>query len=143
MKPCLSTIAMADMRRERGEPLLLAEWSEAVLLHGHVHDTHSARILSYTARPLAEKTSLNSAGVGTLEEFLFERYSAFTTCWGLQRRFRVWHPPWQHAHIEATIHEDSLLGLTGVWHQEATFIGAHFAPGFKDVWMGRPRFLRN
>jgi uncharacterized protein YqjF (DUF2071 family) len=115
-----STIAREAMRRERWEPLLLADWSNA-------------------ERP--PTTHLIRASGGTLEEFLFERYSAFTMWHGLRRRFRVWHPPWKFASFEATVSHDSLLEETGSWHREARFVGAHFAPGFSDVWMGRPRLI--
>ena len=107
---------------------------------GCVQDRASGYKLRYHAEPVRELAP-DTAEAGTLTEFLLERYNAFTTFVGLRRRFRVWHPAWLHQAIEAVIEDDSLLSRTGEWHREARFFGAHFAPGFKDIWMGRPRFV--
>ena len=107
-------------------------------LTGCVTDTASGCALRYSAQPVVPET-LDTAESGSLTEFLLERYTAFTSFLGLHRRFRVWHPAWRHMAVNATIHENSLSARTGDWHCAARFIGAHYAPGFKDIWMGRPR----
>ncbi len=110
-------------------------------LRGYVADCASGRTLRYEA----DITSApHVCDEGTLEEFLIERYTAFTTFLGLKRCFHVWHPPWRIASLDARILDDSLLRCTGDWAQQARFVSAHVAGGFDDVWMGRPRFvLRN
>ena len=113
---------------------------QATGFEGCVTDSASGARFHYSAEGTLP-ADLTTAEAGTLTEFLVERYSAFTTFLGLRRRFRVWHPAWLHQPIKAVIHDDSLLARTGDWHRSAQFVGAHFAPGFKDIWMGRPRFI--
>lgn len=75
---------------------------------------------------------------GSLEEFLLERYTAFTWRRSIRRRFRVWHEPWALTPIEATIEEAGLLAASGPWHAGSRIVAAHASPGVKDVWIGRP-----
>ncbi|TLD72615.1 DUF2071 domain-containing protein [Phragmitibacter flavus] len=76
---------------------------------------------------------------GSLHEFLLERYTAFTHSFGIDRLFRVWHPPWQHAPAAICLRENTLMDLEGHWTQHAGFVGATYSPGFDEVWMSRPR----
>lgn len=76
--------------------------------------------------------------VGSRDAFLMERYSAFTHWRGYRRRFRVWHTPWLQAPIDLQLEDDDLLDSTGCWYRHATFIDAHYTPGVRKVWMGRP-----
>jgi len=78
---------------------------------------------------------------GSLDEFLLERYTAYTQWSSLRRFFRVWHPPWPVAPITASIDDASLLDQTGTWPRAAHLIAAHYSPGIADVWMGPPQFL--
>jgi uncharacterized protein YqjF (DUF2071 family) len=78
---------------------------------------------------------------GSLDEFLLERYTAFTYWRGLRRFFRVWHPPWHAARLDATVEEASLLDQTGDWVSHSRLIAAHYSPGVRDVWMGHPQIL--
>lgn len=110
----------------------------AIGFEGSVTEVASGAALRYSAEPAPECT-LETAESGSFTEFLLERYTAFTRFFGLNRRFRVWHPTWQHTQIEATIHENTLSACTGGWYGEAHFAGAHYAPGFENIWMGRPR----
>ena len=34
--------------------------------------------------------------------------------------------------------DDTLLASTGAWRDHARFVGAHYTPGLRNVWMGRP-----
>lgn len=76
------------------------------------------------------------------DEFLMERYTAFTAKGSRQRKFRIWHPPWPQAPVGIKIEKDNLLVQSWPWFKEARLIGANYSPGFKDVWMGRPQKLR-
>ena len=78
---------------------------------------------------------------GSRDEFLLERYTAFTRRFRGSRMFRVWHPPWAHAPVNLHVHDDGLLAATGAWWQTAQYVGANYSPGV-DVWMGRPLRLR-
>lgn len=79
------------------------------------------------------------APAGSLEEFLLERYVAFTWRPGRTRHFRVWHPPWPILPVDATVEEDALSPATGSWVRRARFAGGHYSPGVPGVWMGPPR----
>lgn len=107
-------------------------------LCGRVEDHATGAALSYTAHAEAGTTAAKAA-TGSLEEFLLERYTAFTLWHGIARQFHVWHPPWQATPLTATLHDTRLLHRTGDWFRHATFASAHFTPGFDDIWMGRPR----
>lgn len=78
---------------------------------------------------------------GSLDEFLLERYTAFTRQGATERLFNVWHPPWPRAAVGIAIEEDRLIASTGPWYRRARRIGAHYSPGFDEVWMGRPRTM--
>ncbi|MEO7300722.1 MAG: DUF2071 domain-containing protein [Verrucomicrobiota bacterium] len=79
---------------------------------------------------------------GTLDEFLLERYTAFTFRNGICRHFCIWHPPWPQMRVEGEVSRADLLLATGDWFQQSQLIGAHYSPGIKNVWMGRPRCFR-
>ena len=85
--------------------------------------------------------SLRPASVGTLTEFLMERYTAYTAWRGIVRQFRIWHPPWPQAPAFPEIRDASLLVTTGEWAESAQLQSANYSPGVADVWMGRPRRL--
>ena len=78
----------------------------------------------------------------SIDEFLMERYSAFTQKGTKVRCFRVWHDPWLQTGIEVTIADHSLLSETCCWFEHARLIGANYSPGVRDVWIGPPRRLR-
>jgi uncharacterized protein YqjF (DUF2071 family) len=94
--------------------------------------------LSYHGESCAEAMPCRR---GSLDEFLLERYTAFTEWRGLRRFFRVWHEPWPVAPLAATVEDASLLEETGEWIRHARLIAGHYSPGVRDVWMGHPRFL--
>jgi hypothetical protein len=84
------------------------------------------------------------SNAGSRDEFLLERYTAFTAWRGFHRFFRVWHEPWRQTPVEAVIPDASLLYSMGEWAGDARFVGAHFSPGARGVWMGSPeRLSRN
>ena len=74
---------------------------------------------------------------GSLDEFLLERYTAFTQRGKRRRLFRVWHSPWPQASAMCNVTEASLIGSTGAWWKSARFISANYSSG-AEVWMGRP-----
>lgn len=78
-----------------------------------------------------------AAEAGSLNEFVLERYTAFTKQKKRARFFRVWHAPWEQAPAELEVSADTLLAGTGAWWKRAEFVGANYSPG-AEVWMGRP-----
>jgi hypothetical protein len=75
---------------------------------------------------------------GSLDEWLMERYTAFTCCRGRPGFFRVWHPPWPQCPVEPTVVDASLLRQNWRWFESARLAGGNYSPGVSNVWMGWP-----
>ena len=73
---------------------------------------------------------------GSLDEFLVERYRAFTCRNGRRGCFPVWHEPWHIAPMSAAITDRSLLGTLESGLAEARLYSGHWSPGAGGVWMG-------
>jgi uncharacterized protein YqjF (DUF2071 family) len=80
-----------------------------------------------------------AARSGTLDEFLLERYTAFTARRGRGYCFHIRHAPWRWRRVGVRIRDDSLLRHAAPWFADAELRGAHWSDGLKDVWMGGPR----
>jgi uncharacterized protein YqjF (DUF2071 family) len=74
---------------------------------------------------------------GSLDEFLLERYTAFTQVAKRRRFFRIWHEPWQQVPAKIQITTDDLIQSTGRWWRAARCLGANYSPGV-NVFMGWP-----
>ena len=79
---------------------------------------------------------------GSLDEFLLERYTAFTQFRKRRRFFRIWHEPWQQVSAKIQIATDNLIHSTGRWWRDARCIGANYSPGV-NVWMGWPHAINS
>jgi uncharacterized protein YqjF (DUF2071 family) len=81
------------------------------------------------------------AETGSLDEFLLERYTAFTFGGARARNllFRVWHEPWMQRSATVRVGQRSLLALTDASLSHARLAGGHLSAGVTDVWIGRPR----
>src|SRR5437868_11968474 len=99
--------------------------------------TIKARDLSLVYKGNVQGTEFSASEPGSINEFLLERYTAFTRQGKRSRFFRVWHLPWEQALAEVEVTADSLLQTTGRWWGTAEYIGANYSPG-AEVWMGRP-----
>jgi uncharacterized protein len=84
-----------------------------------------------------EANDLGICALGSLDEFLLERYTAFTQFRKRRRFFRIWHEPWQQVRAKVQSATDNLIHSTGRWWQNARCIGANYSPGV-NVWMGWP-----
>lgn len=89
----------------------------------------------------SEGAGARQAVTGSLDEFLLERYTAFTARRGRSGFFRVWHPPWQARRVEMQVEERSLLEAVWPWFGSAELVAAHHSRGFDEVWMGWPHGL--
>jgi uncharacterized protein YqjF (DUF2071 family) len=105
-------------------------------LHGRVESRDGVLEFRAPVDPLARFGPCERGG---LDEFLLERYTAFTERRGRERLFRVWHDPWPQVPVDLTVDDDRLLASTGPWFRAARRVGANYSPGFETVWMGRPR----
>ena len=87
----------------------------------------------------------NDLGICTsesLDEFLLERYTAFTQFRKCRRFFRIWHEPWQQVPAKIQIATDDLIHSTGRWWRDARCIGGNYSPGV-NVWMGWPHAINS
>jgi len=75
----------------------------------------------------------------SLDEYLLERYTAFTSHGAKKGFFRIWHPPWPQKRINVSVSDCGLLERTWPWFQHARLISGNYSPGAHDVWMGRPQ----
>jgi uncharacterized protein YqjF (DUF2071 family) len=109
--------------------------------------------LQYTAAPVSLTPAIPSLVTrhsspllpcesGSLEEWLMERYTAFTAVPGQPRRlFRVWHKPWPQLPMQIQVKDQTLLEKNWPFFRNAEVTGGNFSPGLKDVWMGWPHRL--
>ena len=82
-------------------------------------------------------TTFEPCDAGSRDEFLLERYTAFTLQGSRRRLFRVWHEPWRQTPIDIEVTANELIASTGAWWESAEYAGANYSPGV-EVWMGRP-----
>ena len=111
-------------------------------ISGQVTPARGAGRLSYRAK-MDAGSAPSGCVAGSLEEFLMERYTAFTSWRGKRRLFHVWHEPWPQTPLrEIEIHDRTLLASTGEWTRSAGCIGASFSEGVRGVWMGWPHRMK-
>ena len=152
--------------RHGGEPgiFFLAEWVPKRIAtwlgpplfglpyrFGRIEYEHGQRMLRgrVTGRETAFSYQTERDGVkcfvpcehGSLDEFLLERYVAFTQWHTLRRMFRVKHEPWPQARLEVTVDDESLLRERFAWWPETRRVSANFSPGANTVIIGRPQLV--
>jgi uncharacterized protein YqjF (DUF2071 family) len=112
---------------------------ESAAICGEVNS--GARQFSYRAT-IDPQITFEPCSPGSLAEFAMERYSGFFYRGNQARIFRAWHRPWLQTSVNASINENRLLTAKFGWFKEAKLVGANFAPGFKQVSLGRVRLLK-
>jgi hypothetical protein len=133
-----------------GPPLYGLPYRFAKLNYRHTHEQR--RLLGKVEAPrqgrlvyeasLPPGAQLSPCEADSLDEFLLERYTAYTSRGTTRRTFRVWHPPWPQIHAQVSVSDNSLLTKAWPWFQTAKFVGANYSPGLCDVWMGHSRFVK-
>ena len=113
---------------------------ETGTLRGKIFDAREQRSFRYGAAIL-EYPSFESCRERSLDEFLLERYTAFTAH-KRKRFFRIWHEPWRQTGAEVVIEDDALLRKNFGWFPEAKCVGANYSPGARNVWMGWPHGIQ-
>jgi hypothetical protein len=96
--------------------------------------------LSYFARLTTGE--LGNSAAGSLDEFLLERYTAFTRSGRHRRFFRIWHEPWRQGAAAVEIVTDSLIRASEPWWRDAARVGTNYSPGV-NVWMGWPHKIHD
>lgn len=128
-----------------GLPYRLGEFGyqhhhEEGAISGNVREKTRAANFNYVAKSM--EPNFTPCPAGSLDEFLLERYTAFTSHRTTRRFFRIWHEPWQQRQIQVSVHETRLLENIWPWFADAKLAGANYSPGAHDVWMGRPHRVR-
>jgi hypothetical protein len=88
------------------------------------------------------KSDFEPCSPGSLAEFTMERYSGFFSRSNEVKIFRAWHHAWLQTSANVSIDENRLLTTKFSWLKDAKFVGANFAPGFKQVSLGRVHSLK-
>jgi uncharacterized protein YqjF (DUF2071 family) len=114
---------------------------EAGPLHGHVRDAANNLGFQYEAN-LTSGAAFDACAPGSLDEFLLERYTAFTSRRSRHRFFRIWHAPWRQSPAAVSVRDESLLAATWKWFGGARRVSANYSPGAADVMMGWPHRIR-
>jgi uncharacterized protein YqjF (DUF2071 family) len=109
---------------------------ESGCVKGSVRETDCGPSYEYAGE--LRKPAFAPCPAGSLDEFLLERYTAFTAHKTKRRFFRIWHRPWLQQSIPVSVHSIRLLENVWPWFADATLVGANYSPGASDVWMGRP-----
>ena len=105
-------------------------------LTGEVTPNHQMETFQYQCSKKIGQ-DIRAIESGTLEEFLFERYVAFTEKNGCKRCFRIGHEPWRQTTLDIDEIEDHLMPTLGPWAKAMKLVKAHYSPGVHDVWMGK------
>jgi uncharacterized protein len=92
---------------------------------------------AYTAE-IAADAGFQICADGSLDEFLLERYTAFTQRGRCPRYFDIAHEPWLQIPVDAHITDDQLLREKFPWFAQARLASANYSPGVQNVWMGAP-----
>jgi len=108
---------------------------------GELHYDGLDREVIATGRRLHFRAAPAASHPDPLDDFLLERYCAFTHRDGVVRRFDVTHAPWPQQPVNVEMIDNGLLALSGKWHRGATLVAAHHSPGVRDVAISAPRRL--
>ena len=86
--------------------------------------------------------AVHTARSASLDEFLLERYSAFTHHRGVGRVFRIRHKPWLQQPARAELHDTSLIESAHPWFKHAEPVGAHACRDLIGVEISRPTRIK-
>jgi uncharacterized protein YqjF (DUF2071 family) len=128
----------------RGARLQYEHAADGGVLRGRVVAWDGDGEFAYAARTeeSVDDVPFRKCHPGSVDEFLLERYSAFTWRGRTKRCFRVWHAPWQQARVRVEWCEEGLAAGFAPWWSSARFVGANYSPGVSEVGMGRSRRVR-
>lgn len=79
----------------------------------------------------------------TAEDFLLERYRAYTFRGPVRRSFSVAHEPWRIRPVDWIRANTALVERAFPWFKAATFHSAHVSVGVTDVEMGFPHHVED
>jgi uncharacterized protein YqjF (DUF2071 family) len=91
----------------------------------------------FTYRASMSEDTCRPAELGSIPEFVMERYSGFFSRKGKGYVFRAWHPVWLQQPVDAIIERDDLITSEFPEWKQAKLVGASLAPGFPNVELGK------
>jgi len=112
--------------------------------HQHGHGKLAGRVgkikcdQSFTYEAFPSEAAFVPCPAGSLDEFLLERYTAFTAHKTKRRFFRIWHQPWSQRAIPICVSDTRLIEKVWPWFAGSVLVGANYLVGARNVWMGRP-----
>jgi uncharacterized protein YqjF (DUF2071 family) len=109
-------------------------------IRGVVRCDGNAGSLEYSAS-LDQNIAPLPCATGSAAAFAMERYSGFFCRRGEPVVFRAWHPPWLQVPLCVELKRRDLVENQFPWFKSASLKEANFAPGFEEVWLGRPHRL--
>ncbi len=112
---------------------------ERSTISGTVRDSSGRRSFAYHA--CLDSAEPCPCEAGSPDEWLMERYTAFTHVCGKSRFFRVWHPPWPQIKARVAVTGQSLLEADWDLFRTARVIGGNYSPGV-HAWMGWPHYVK-
>jgi uncharacterized protein len=83
-----------------------------------------------------------TASGGSLDAFLLERYTAYTSRFGRARSFDIAHAPWAWRRATVRVEDDTLIRDAAPWFAAARPVCAHWSEGAFDVAISGPRLVR-
>lgn len=110
------------------------------VMNGIVYEKSGGPSFTYRAEPA--DIDFTPCPANSLDEFLLERYTAFTAHGAKRRFFRIWHPPWLQKRIRISNADTGLLNQVWPWLRGAMLVGGNYSPGAQNVWMGRPHVVK-
>ncbi len=105
---------------------------------GSVKDCRAGVSLAYESGS-PSSGDLCICNTGTLEEFLCEKYTAYTSLNENTLVFRILHEPWKTIPMNVNWKDLSLLKEALPFLKKEGYIGSEITPGLKDVLISRPR----
>lgn len=91
----------------------------------------------------AVKEDLRICEPDSLNEFLCEKYTAYTSLNGKDRVFRIIHEPWMLAPIDVIWTDLSLLTESFPFIELEGYVGSAITPGVKNVFLSKPRRINS
>lgn len=76
---------------------------------------------------------------GSVDNFIMERYVAFTARGARRLLFKVGHDAWMQTPVNVAIQDAGLLVRHCTWYPSAKLSGANYSPGVCDVAVGFPQ----
>ncbi len=107
--------------------------------HLRVADSATGEALQVSVQHHTDEEA--EVGPTSLDEFLLERYTAYTHHRGISRFFKILHLHWKITRPTELKIDDTLVRHSCPWFEHAEIISVHASAGLRNVAMGPPHRL--